>query len=81
MPIILADDQCDWANQITDLTLRVCIKTGAFWASWGPFAAMLSLLINDVIRTIGQPVYERLEATSDLYRGFVGYSTEDGENE
>ncbi len=74
--VILTDVQCDWASEFTENVIKVNILNMGFWGSNGAFCSMISLLVNDVVRTLGKDVYNRLEDTSNLYRYFTGYLAE-----
>jgi DNA-binding MurR/RpiR family transcriptional regulator len=73
--IVLTDVQNLWAHQYTKLVLNVPIRSEEiFWMSLSGLSSLSYLLLNGVVRKIGDPVLDRLEGISQLYRKFTGYS-------
>ncbi len=73
--IVLTDVQNLWAHEYTKLVLNVPIRSEAiFWMSLSALSSLSYLLLNGVVRKIGNPVLDRLESLSQLYRQFTGFS-------
>lgn len=72
--IIITDTLCDWAPQLTTCILTADSDGALFWHSSVPMAALINLLINDVVgESGGHDVERRLEKVSGLYEEFTGF--------
>lgn len=71
--IVLTDRFCDWALRLTPHVLAVPTQTGMFWSSPVALVCAVNLLVNSVIKAIGERVETRLERLTELHRWFTGY--------
>lgn len=70
--IIVTDEQCYWARQLTDHVLMLPIDPHRAWHNFGAVTSLLSLLISAVTQELGD-VYERIGDVTQLRQKFVGY--------
>jgi len=72
--VIITDTLCDWAPRLTSNVLAADSDGALFWQSSVPMAALVNLLVNDVVgHGGGRDVEERLERISALYDDLVGF--------
>jgi DNA-binding MurR/RpiR family transcriptional regulator len=72
--VVITDTLCDWAPRLTTNVLAADSDGALFWQSSIPMAALVNLLVNDVVgHGGGRDVEERLERISALYEDFVGF--------
>jgi hypothetical protein len=62
--IIICDEFCHWARGFTQDVLSATANTGHLFRSTVALSAITSLLTNDVIDCLGEPVLSRLKAIS-----------------
>ena len=70
--LIITDTQCYWARQLTPHVLMIPMQTGRAWHSFGTLTSLFSLLINAVIREMGD-VLGRIGDITELRQKFIGY--------
>jgi DNA-binding MurR/RpiR family transcriptional regulator len=70
--LIITDTQCYWARQLTPHVLMIPMQTGRAWHSFGTLTSLFSLLINAVIREMGD-VFGRIGDITELRQKFIGY--------
>jgi DNA-binding MurR/RpiR family transcriptional regulator len=70
--VIITDTQCYWARQLTPHVLTIAMQTGRAWHSFGTLTSLFSLLINAVIREMGD-VFGRIGGINELRQKFIGY--------
>jgi DNA-binding MurR/RpiR family transcriptional regulator len=71
--LIITDTHCYWARQLTPHVLTIPTQTGRAWHSFGTLTSLFSLLINAVIREMGD-VFGRIGNINDLREKFIGYA-------
>jgi DNA-binding MurR/RpiR family transcriptional regulator len=76
--LIITDTQCYWARQLTRHVLMIPMQTGRAWHSFGTLTSLFSLLINAVIREMGD-VLGRIGDINDLREKFIGYDGPSGD--
>lgn len=72
--VIITDDQCYWAHQLTPHVLMIPVSGDRAWHSFGAFSVLFSLLLDGVIRARREAVYERIEQITGLRQKFIGFS-------
>lgn len=78
--LIITDTHCYWARQLTPHVLAIPTQTGRAWHSFGTLISLFSLLINAVIREMGD-VFGRIGNINDLREKFIGYAKESSSGE
>jgi DNA-binding MurR/RpiR family transcriptional regulator len=74
--IVVTDPYCPWVRDLTPHILAAEVSLGHFWDMNTALAALLNLLVDDVVRAIGPAqVHERLAMLSDSYDELVGFQT------
>jgi DNA-binding MurR/RpiR family transcriptional regulator len=74
IPIILVTDEfCDWGRELADEMFVVQTQFNLFWDSTAQMVSLTNLLINGVFAALGPSVETRMNRTSELYSGFIGY--------
>ena len=67
---VVADSYCVWAHKVADGVFDLPTNTGLYWHSNAAISVLLNLLVNDVIRRLGNAVPKRidkvLEGAEDL---------------
>lgn len=71
--LIITDTHCYWARQLTPHVLMIPTQTGRAWHSFGTLTSLFSLLINAVIREMGD-VFGRIGDINELRQTFIGYA-------
>jgi DNA-binding MurR/RpiR family transcriptional regulator len=72
--VVVTDPYCPWVRDLTPHILSAEVSLGHFWDMNTALAALLNLLVDDVMRAIGtEKVHARLAALSDRYSDFVGF--------
>lgn len=72
--VVITDSLCDWAPRLTPHVLVADSDGALFWHSSVPMAALLNLLINDVVgHGGGRDVEERLDRVGLLFDEFTGF--------
>lgn len=71
--LIITDTQCYWARQLTPHVLMIPVPTGRAWHSFGTLTSLFSLLINALIREMGD-VLGRIGDITELRQKFIGYA-------
>jgi DNA-binding MurR/RpiR family transcriptional regulator len=67
---ILADSYCVWAHKITDSVFNLPTSTGLYWHSNAAMSVLLNLLVNDVIKELGDDVPKRINDVLEAQRAF-----------
>jgi DNA-binding MurR/RpiR family transcriptional regulator len=70
--VIITDTQCYWARHLTPHVLMIPMQTGRAWHSFGTLTSLFSLLINAMIREMGD-VFGRIGDITDMRQKFIGY--------
>jgi DNA-binding MurR/RpiR family transcriptional regulator len=70
--LIITDTQCYWARQLTPHVLMIPMQTGRAWHSFGTLTSLFRLLINAVIREMGD-ILGRVGEITELREKFIGY--------
>ncbi|OYU14840.1 MAG: RpiR family transcriptional regulator [Alphaproteobacteria bacterium PA4] len=74
--IVVTDPYCPWVRDLTPHILAAEVSLGHFWDMNTALAALLNLLVDDVVRAIGpERVHARLALLSDSYDELVGFQT------
>jgi DNA-binding MurR/RpiR family transcriptional regulator len=72
--VVVTDPYCPWARDLTDHILCAEVSFGHFWDMNSALCSLLNLLVDDVVRAIGEPVvHQRLATLSGAYAEFVGF--------
>ena len=72
--VVVTDPYCPWARDLTHHILCAEVSFGHFWDMNSALGSLLNLLVDDVVRAIGEPVvHQRLEVLSGAYAEFVGF--------
>jgi DNA-binding MurR/RpiR family transcriptional regulator len=72
--VVVTDPYCPWARDLTPHILCAEVSFGHFWDMNSALGSLLNLLVDDVVRAIGEPqVHARLAGLSDAYADFVGF--------
>ncbi|KAB7648212.1 MurR/RpiR family transcriptional regulator [Polymorphobacter fuscus] len=72
--VVVTDPYCPWARDLTPHILTAEVALGHFWDMNTALAALLNLLVDDVVRVIGaERVHARLATLSDNYDRYVGF--------
>jgi DNA-binding MurR/RpiR family transcriptional regulator len=67
---ILADSYCVWAHKITDSVFNLPTSTGLYWHSNAAMSVLLNLLVNDVIKELGDTVPKRIDEVLQAQKAF-----------
>jgi DNA-binding MurR/RpiR family transcriptional regulator len=67
---ILADSYCIWAHKITDSVFNLPTSTGLYWHSNAAMSVLLNLLVNDVIKELGDAVPKRIDEVLQAQKAF-----------
>ena len=77
--VIVTDPYCPWARDLTPHVLTAEVSFGHFWDMNSALGSLLNLLVDDVVRLIGEPqVHARLATLSASYEDFIGFQTRGG---
>lgn len=77
--VIVTDPYCPWARDLTPHVLTAEVSFGHFWDMNSALGALLNLLVDDVVRIIGEPqVHARLATLSASYEDFIGFQGRGG---
>lgn len=72
--VVVTDPYCPWARDLTDHILSAEVSFGHFWDMNSALGSLLNLLVDGVVRAIGEErVHERLATLSGAYDDFVGF--------
>jgi DNA-binding MurR/RpiR family transcriptional regulator len=72
--VVVTDPYCPWARDLTPHILCAEVSFGHFWDMNSALNSLLNLLVDDVVRAIGEPqVHARLATLSGAYADFVGF--------
>ncbi len=72
--VVVTDPYCPWARDLTPHILTAEVALGHFWDMNTALVALLNLLVDDVVRSIGPAkVHQRLALLSERYDDFVGF--------
>ncbi len=71
--VIITDNQCYWARQLTPNVLMLPIHADRVWHSFADFTSLFSLLLGAVTREMGD-VYGRIGEINQLRQKFIGYA-------
>ena len=67
---ILADSYCVWAHKITDSVFNLPTSTGLYWHSNAAMSVLLNLLVNDIIKELGDSVPKRIDEVLQAQKAF-----------
>ena len=77
--VIVTDPYCPWARDVAPHVLTAEVSFGHFWDMNSALGSMLNLLVDDVVRLIGEPqVHARLARLSAAYEDFIGFQGRGG---
>ena len=72
--VVVTDPYCPWARDLTHHILSAEVSFGHFWDMNSALGSLLNLLVDDVVRAIGEAkVHARLATLSGAYDAFVGF--------
>ena len=72
--VVVTDPYCPWARDLTEHILPAEVSFGHFWDMNSALGSLLNLLVDGVVRAIGEgQVHARLAAVSGAYEAFVGF--------
>lgn len=71
--IIICDELCHWAREITPNVLSVTLNTGLLFRSTVALSALSGLMANDTIDYLGESVTPRLDAIGAAQKTFGQY--------
>jgi len=71
--VIVCDTHCRWARDHTDIVLPVRTESALFWDTQTPFVCLSSLLLDDIIARLGDPVSDRVESLRFLQDEFEAF--------
>lgn len=75
--IVLTDKECLWAREYTEFVFSVPLqRETAFWLPGYGLALLISLLVEDVVRELGDDVLSRLDRLAILYEQFAELADE-----
>lgn len=73
--VLLTDEFCPWANEVSDIALIVPGSHGPLWDGAATMTAVMDLILSNVIGLLGNQVTERVELLSRLQDGFGDFET------
>ena len=72
--VVVTDPYCPWARDLTPHILSAQVSFGHFWDMNSALGSLLNLLVDGVVRAIGEArVHARLATLSGAYDEFVGF--------
>ncbi|MGL4542242.1 MAG: MurR/RpiR family transcriptional regulator, partial [Polymorphobacter sp.] len=77
--VVITDPYCPWARDLSPHVLTAEVSFGHFWDMNSALGSLLNLLVDDVVRLIGEPqVHARLALLSEAYEDFIGFQGRGG---
>lgn len=72
--VVVTDPYCPWARDLTEHILSAEVSFGHFWDMNSALGSLLNLLVDGVVRAIGEEhVHRRLATLSGAYDAYVGF--------
>jgi len=74
--LVICDEFCHWARELTDNVLSVTTNTGLVFRSKGAMSILNNLLVEDVIDDLGDVAKAHMQKVTELSSAFAGYETQ-----
>jgi hypothetical protein len=71
--LVICDEFCHWARDLTDNVLSVTTNTGLVFRSKGAMNILNNLLVDDVIIELGDDAMAHMQKVTELSSQFADY--------